>query len=278
MSAPVKCPLADEISLAIENNEMVLPSMPAWAIKVQRMLDDINASASQIVTAVSSDPGFAAQLIKTANSAIYAGKPRVENVGAAVSRLGFKMLRNLVVAVAMSKLVTIEKPVIRKRLGEYWEHSREVAAISYILAQSQKHLNPDQAMLAGLTHDIGVLPLFMHLEKHPYTIDETVLETVIIRCGGPIGEKLLQFWEFPPELIEVPVAHENLQREVATGMCSYADIVTVANLLNRASANMVKWEDIAAVDRLGINPALYREFFERFDKDLRATREMLFQG
>lgn len=61
MNVPVKkCPLADQITQAIENNQMVLPSMPAWAIKVQRMLDDINTSASQIVTAVSSDPGFAA--------------------------------------------------------------------------------------------------------------------------------------------------------------------------------------------------------------------------
>jgi len=39
----------DQIYLAIENNELVLPTMPDSAIRIQRMLDDINVSANQIV-------------------------------------------------------------------------------------------------------------------------------------------------------------------------------------------------------------------------------------
>ena len=59
--------------------------MPAWAAKIQRMLDNINISASQIVTAVSGDPAFVAQLIRTANSALYTGRPKVDNINAAVA-------------------------------------------------------------------------------------------------------------------------------------------------------------------------------------------------
>jgi HD-like signal output (HDOD) protein len=269
------CPVADELSLAIERHELVLPTMPAWAAKVQRMLDDFNVSAGQIVTAVSADPAFVAQLIKTANSAAYAGKPKVDNVNAAVTRLGYKMLRNLIVAASMSKLSIIEKPALKKHLNEFWDHSREVAATSYVLAKSQKHLNPDQGMLAGLIHDIGRLPLLLHIEKKNLNVDGPAMDVVIRRCSAQVGEQLLEIWEFPPELVEIPLAHENIHRETGSPRASYADVVTIANMLTRATAKVVEWDKVTAVKRMGIDANLYREFFERFDKDLAAAREML---
>jgi len=275
MNTSIACPLAEKISLAIERDELVLPTMPDWAIKVLRMLDDINISASQIVSAAGSDPAFAAQIIRVANSAVYSGKPRVDNVGKAVSRIGFKMLRNLTVAASMNNLAKIEIPVIKKHLDVFWDHSHEVAAISYVLSKSQEHLIPDQAMLAGLTHDIGVLPLLLYIEQHARFADDADLEIVIRRCAATVAEKLLQLWGFPVELSEIPVAHEDLYRETGSQLADYADIVTVANMLSRASSQIVNWDNIASVKRIGVHSNLYREFFDRFEKDLSAAREIL---
>jgi HD-like signal output (HDOD) protein len=269
------CPIADQLSLAIERNELVLPAMPAWAAKVQRMLDDFNVSAAQIVSAVSADPGFVAQLIKTANSAAYSGKPKITTVSAAVTRLGYKMLRNLIVSITMNRIAVIKQPFLKQQLSAFWEHSREVAATSYVLAKSQKHLNPDQAMLAGLIHDIGLLPLLMHMENNNLATDETTLKAVIRKCSALVGEQLLRIWEFPEEMVEIPLAHENIHRETGNPNASYADVVTVANMLSRATAKVVNWDNITAVKRMGIASDLYREFFERFDNDLSAAREML---
>jgi HD-like signal output (HDOD) protein len=275
MKSSNSCPIADELSLAIKRNELALPAMPAWAAKVQRMLDDINVSAGQIVTAVSSDPAFVAQLIRTANSALYTGKPRVDNINAAVTRLGYKMLRNLIVSATMVRLSIIEKPALKKHLNEFWEHSREVAATSYVLARSQKHLNPDQAMLAGLIHDIGKLPLLLHIDNKNLSVDDESISAIIRKCSALVGEQLLTIWEFPMELVEIPTAHEDIFRQTASVIASYADIVTVANMLTRATAKVVDWDKIAAVKRMGLASELYREFFERFDKDLASAREML---
>lgn len=239
------------------------------------MLDDINVSANQIVSAVASDPVIAAQLIKTANSAAYSDKPKVVSVMAAVSRLGFKLLRNLVLAITMTKLSNTNHPVVKKYLAEFWEHSREVAAISYVLAKNQRHLNPDQAMLAGLVHDIGTLPLCFHAEKIISDLNDATLDPLVRKFRAQIGEKLLHAWEFPAELIEVIVAHEDLFRKTDSSSASYADVVTVANMLNRVSANMIDWDNIAAVKRLWFSPETCRTFFDLFDKELRAAREML---
>ncbi|HLP98204.1 MAG TPA: HDOD domain-containing protein [Sideroxyarcus sp.] len=275
MNKSATCPVADQLSLAIQRNELVLPAMPAWAAKVQRMLDDFNVSAAQIVTAVSGDPAFVAQLIKTANSAAYAGKPKVDNVNAAVTRLGYKMLRNLIVSVSMAKISIIRNPALKKYLDEFWEHSREVAATSHVLAKSQKHLNPDQAMLAGLIHDIGRLPLLLYVEQKNLDVDGVVMDIIIRRCGAVVSEQLLKIWEFPDELVEIPLAHEDIHRETGDARASYADVVTIANMLTRATAKVVEWDKVTAVKRMGIDANLYREFFDRFDKDLVAAKELL---
>lgn len=275
MDPAAACPIADELARAIERNELMLPAMPSWALKVQRMLDDFNVSAGQIVTAVSADPAFAAQLIKTANSAAYSGKPKANTVAAAVTRLGYKMLRNLIVSITINRLSNFEKPFLKQHLAAYWEHSREVAATSYVLARSQKHLNPDQAMLAGLIHDIGQLPLFIHIEKRDLQVDDAMLDTIIRRCSAPLGGKLLRIWDFPEEMAEIPLAHEDIHRETESPRSSYADIATVANMLTRATAKVVDWDSITAVRRMGIASDLYREFFDRFDKDMKVARDML---
>lgn len=266
----------DQLFLAIENNELVLPTLPDIAIKIQELLDDMNASAQQIVDAVSGDPVIVAQLIKTANSAAYADKPKVDNARAAISRLGYKSLRNLVLSITLSRLSNAEHPVIRKQLTGLWEHSREVATFSYVLAKNQKHLNPDQAMLAGLIHDIGTLPICLYAEKLSHNPGSEELESLVRKFRAPIGEKLLHAWGFPEELIEAVSGHENLQRETADQKASYTDIVTIANLLNRQTSKITAWDNVAALQRLYLSPVVCQDFTERFADEVRTTYEMLF--
>lgn len=274
----IKPDISDQFFLAIENCETVLPTMPDWVAKIQRMLDDINITANQIISVLNRDPAFTAHLIKIANSAAYSDKPKVDNLTAAVARLGFKMLHNLIISTTMSRLSVVKKPILKKRLTVFWAHSREVATISYVLSKSQKHLNPDLAMLAGLTHDIGVLSVFLYLEKEEFSFDDADLDSLIRKYSAKLGEKLLRAWEFPNELVEIPVAHQDLQHETGTAIPNYTDIVTVANLLNRATAKMVGWNKIAAVKRLGLDPHLYQDFFDRFNRDISDADAMLFQG
>ncbi|MGA7594677.1 MAG: HDOD domain-containing protein [Gallionella sp.] len=269
---------ADKFFQGIENGEIILPTMPDWVAKLQGMLNDINIPASQIIAVVNRDPAFTAQLIKIANSAAYGGKPKVENITSAVARLGFKMLHNLIISTTMSRLSVVRKPLLKKRLALFWEHSREVATISYVLAKSQKQLNPDLAMLAGLTHDIGVLSLLIYVERETVSFDNERLESLIRKYSANLGKRLLQSWEFPKELVNIPVAHHDLQYKTGSDLANYADIVTVANLLNRVTAKMVEWKNISAVERLGLDPLLYRDFFDRFDRDIADAGSILFHN
>lgn len=129
-------------------------------------------------------------------------------------------------------------------------------------------------MLAGLTHDIGSLPIFVHIDKNGIDSDEDMLEKILTKCRAKVGEQLLKTWGFPLELVEVPVAHEDIYREQSNQNSSYADIVTIANLLNRVTAKMINWDNITAVKRMGLTTEFYRDFFETHENDLRAAREI----
>ena len=267
--------LLEKILLAIEQDDVVLPTLPNIAVKIQELLDDPNVSADQIVAVLSSDPSISAQIIKGANSAIFAGRPQIKNVRDATTRLGYRQLLNLVITITMGKMLYSNHPKINRRMIEVWEHSRKVAAMSYVLASRQQNLSPDQAMLAGLLHDIGKLPLCLYIEKNHAQLEDDALETLISKCHGTIGAKLLKKWNFTQDLIEVAAEHGDIHRESSKApQADYADVVMFANLQDRVRSQ-TEWGNIAAVKRLGLSEEECQTFLEHNAERLEMVQGLL---
>ena len=276
MSTLTYAVIIKQILQALEKDSIVLPTMPEVAIKIQKLIEDPNVSADQIVVALTSDPFIAAQLIKSANSAVYAGKPRVEKVREAVSRLGYRQMRNLVMSITMSKMFHSKNTLIQKRMQSVWDHSREVASVCYVMARGQRHLSADQAMLAGLLHEIGVLPLCLYLDQNKINVDDELLTQLIIKCSALIGAHLLRKWNFAQEMVTVVAEHEDIHRESSIApLVDYTDIVTIANLQDRARAKLVVWNNIAAVQRLGWTEAQCQNFLEEHEEEIAKVASML---
>ena len=257
-------PLLDHILHAIAHEDLVLPTLPEVAIKLQNLITDPNNSAEQIVDIISGDPFISGQLIKAANGAAFADKPRACSVRMAASRLGFRQLHDLVMDITMNQMVFSNNPILNKRMQAVLVHSREVAMVSYVLALRYPHLSPDQAMLAGLVHDIGILPLCLHIEKNHVQITEETLNELIRKCHSTIGAALLKKWNFPPELIKVAEEHEDTYRDSGDNQrADYTDIVCVANLQNRVRSRMTPWNQSAAARRLLLSEEEYMTFLDR---------------
>lgn len=267
--------MVEEIFAALKNNQLELPALPDLAIKIRDKLDDPNVSAEQLLNLLSTDPSITVQIIKAANSAAFSSGAPVDTLRGAISRIGYRMLRNLVMTITMGKLFNAANPVINRRIKTLWEHSREVAAISYVIARQQRHLNPEQAMLAGLVHDIGVLPVCLYADRHFSQLNEDALQGMIRKFAAMIGTGVLQSWHFPEELVGVVAGHENLQRTNESGLADYADVVTVANLQIPGSAKFVNWENVSAAGRLGYSPAACQNFLTTYAEQLGAVQNML---
>lgn len=253
--------LIGQILHAVGQDDFALPTLPNVATRIQELMADPNVSADRIVAVLSGDPFVSAQIIRSANSAAFTGMPPINNVRDAALRLGYRQLHNLVITITVDRLFSSNNPAVNQRMKQVWEHSRRVAAVSYVLASRHAHLSPDQAMLAGLMHNIGLLPLYLHIENNRLQIDADTLATLGRKTHQTIGAKLLNSWHFPPEIIAVVLEHEDLHRESGTApVPDYADVIMFANLQNSTRAIAVAWDNITAVQRLGVTKEECRTF------------------
>ena len=167
---------------------------------------------------------------------------------------------------------------IDRRLREVWSHSTEVAAISNVLAKNYTKLRPDRAMLGGLLHLMGVLPILTYAEDHTELLrDSITLNHVIDNMHPEIGTRILRAWEFPEEIACIPQEHMNFKREA--GKVDYADVVMVANLQTYAGTShplaTMDWAHISAFGRVGLDPQVMCSDVEDIGADLEAAMSML---
>ncbi|WP_455217926.1 HDOD domain-containing protein [Kaarinaea lacus] len=225
-------PLFAEIYDDLINDHLVVPSMPEVAIKIRSLIDVEDAPIPQIARVINTDPAISAKLVKSANGALYHGQPPVDTCVRAISRLGLNTTKHLVVSFVMRNLFSerIKTELNRRLVMELWNHSVEIAAISAALARVTPGIDPDEALLAGLLHDIGELVILTYAEIYPeISSDEKILRAVVSELKPEIGAFILREWQFPEEFIEVAYGAEEWTRD-SGDKPDYCDIVLAAQV------------------------------------------------
>ena len=123
-----------EFYAELRSNQLKLPSVPDVAWKVRRMVDRDDTTADQVASAVSADPAMAAKLVRACNSPLYRGFSDVRNVRESVVRLGMRTTRQLVTVFSMREVFKSRHPSLQQEIEKLWRHSREVAALCWVLA------------------------------------------------------------------------------------------------------------------------------------------------
>jgi len=222
--------LSEALLKDLENDRLVLPSLPDVAVRVGRAMRDETSDAHTLAKIIQTDPVITAKLIRAANSPLYAGVNPVESCSAAVVRLGADTTHQLVLSFALRELFDSHLPLLKRQMHQLWEHSVRVSALCYVLARIQDGFNPEHALLAGLLHDIGSVAILSYAAAYPEIArDEARLAAVIEEMRGPIGSHILRAWEFMPDLVRVAEDAEDWRRETP-GPADYADLVIVAQI------------------------------------------------
>lgn len=247
----------NELIEDLESGNLQLPTLPEVALRVRDVVDDENASANQIAEIIAQDAALSARLLQVANSPLYRGRQEIDRLSMVVSRLGNKLVRNLVTSQVMKQMFQATNDMVDKRLRDVWEHSVQVAAIARALAANTPGVMPDQAMLAGLLHDIGTLPILYRAEERDELLDTPgLLDELILRLHTRIGGAILKHWKFPDMLVAVAAEHENLERD-HPGPADLIDVVQVANLQSHMDTDhplaIVDWSSVSAFQRLGLD-------------------------
>ena len=217
------------LELEIASNRRILPSLPEVAMRVRELTADPECEVSDLEREVAKDAAIAARLVKVANSAaLLRGKP-TSSLHQAISKLGFQLVRSLVTQLAI--LQTMQSHTDTQRMRGFVAGGLRISALCYTLAGYQAHLDPEQAALGGLLHDIGKLPLRDFLEGRPDLPDKERLQMEQL-LHPAVGAVMLRRWGMVDSLVEMAREHEKIMRESGRPEADYVDVVIAANLLH----------------------------------------------
>jgi len=222
--------LADDLT----NRKISFPTFINATMRVRRALADPQVDAERVARAIAGEPLLAAKLVQVANSAAIAGLgKRVSDVKGAVIRVGFSNVHSIATALAMTQLVVAKEMQPFLKYGQaVWKHSLDVAAIAFIIAKKMTRLNADEALFAGLVHDVGRFYLLSKMPKYPELgADVAAMEAVIAQWHAPVGHAVLGAFEVSDAVLQAVADHESTEASMPPK--TMVDVVVLANQLSK---------------------------------------------
>lgn len=166
---------------------------------------------------------------------------------------------------------------LREHLKVLWKHSVHVSAIAYVIAKNHSKVNPDEAMLAGLLHDIGKFYIFTRSEKHPELFaDAEAMESLLSQWHTGIGHAILEAWDFSEDIANTANDHDDLERP-HIGQPDVTDVVITANLCAYWDklADDFDWPSVTAAQRLKLDHDAIQEILKASNEEIQSIMQAL---
>lgn len=219
-----------------------LPSMPAVAAKVITVVEDVNASADDLRAVIERDPALAARILKVANSSLFGFSRRIETLRHAITLLGFRSVKNLVLGASMKE--AFKRFGLTERL--LWEHATRASAVAARLTDHPTlDVDREEAFTVGLLHDLGKIAFnnaapeeyaqvvarvynegvsFVEAEREAFGFDHAELGALVAEKWKlpPRLETAIRLHHTPSALAELPIADRRLTAlaTVTTALCT----------------------------------------------------------
>lgn len=268
------------VQAELKANRLKLPTLPDIAIKVRDAVADSNVTANKIAQIISTDPALSARLIQVANSPLYRGTSEISNIQSAIIRLGNGTIRNLVTSLMTQQMFEAQSPLLKDYFHHIWEQSVNVSAICRVLSNNVSYLDQEEAMLAGLIHQIGKLPILALIDKMPEFKDSPSRIDKLLEVAHPhVGKLIMDSWHFPAELKKATYEYVNFQRDSGP-QADYVDVVQVAFLQSIIGtdhpATRIDWQTVPAFAKLGLETDVEVLEIEGLSEEMEITRATFF--
>ena len=165
MKAPEKIMPAKSSGISVSERmvSMVddLPPLPTLISRALELLADPDTSAKEIEAVIEKDQSLVSKLIRVSNSTLYGGMQRVESLQQAITRLGARTSRGLIVAASMQTFFLRASASVRALGHELWQHTAECGLAARRIATTIGYDNPEKAFVGGVLHDIGKVVILL---------------------------------------------------------------------------------------------------------------------
>ncbi|MBI5969909.1 MAG: HDOD domain-containing protein [Deltaproteobacteria bacterium] len=220
-----------------------LPSLPEKAQRVLSLLSDTDVSVEKLRRLIAADAALASKILNIANFDFYGGGKTMPDLTHAIMRLGFNAVRNIVVATSLR--------AVFKRFGRdeelLWTAMMGCAIASSIIARHTKLVDPEDAFIGGLLHDVGMVylineapALYGRLQRGdtPIQIAEARNNPIADDGGIPpfnqrnAGAGIVKKWGFPETLAALLKKFDNPDEFINERyMYNLVTVITFADMI-----------------------------------------------
>jgi HD-like signal output (HDOD) protein len=227
--------LLEKLARRIED----ISTLPQVALRVMKIANDPNAGAAQMKAAMEGDAALSARMLRCVNSSAFALRIKVTNLQQAITYLGVKQIRNLAMAASVSDLFRGNETVGPYRRIDLWRHFVTVGLCARLVAMRRKIGAFEDAFLAGLLHDIGIVlqdqyahaPFTQVIERLDGTRTLPEVERSLTGFDHTLlGEKVGEGWGFPPA-VQAAIRYHHMSVQYRGDYIDIVRCVEVANLI-----------------------------------------------
>jgi HD-like signal output (HDOD) protein len=221
-----------------------LPAFPAIAMKALQLSENPNSSARELQGVIAKDQALTARVLRIVNSAMFSFQREISTLSHAVSILGIKAVRSIIVAASMEDMFASggqQSPGLAHQL--LWQHAWGAALASRVLSNTIRYHNPEEAFTAGLLHDIGKMILLQNYSR-PYVQifnlvrreEKTFAQAEMELLGfthAHVGSLAVAKWTFPKQIVEAILYHHD-----PPNASRYGKLAAVVSLANSIMVNL----------------------------------------
>ena len=263
--------MLEDIARELSSGSVVFPTCFDAALRLRKELQNPDLPIPRMVKVVALEPLVATRLMQMAGSVLYSpdGTP-ARDLQAAIHRLGVELVRTSALAIAMSQLLRAKETAV---FGDFakalWGHSIRTAAATRLLAQTYTRINPDQALLAGLVHDLGAFyMLYRAAQYEELRVRPSTVKHVMLQWHEGIGVSLLSALGLPEDIVNAVTDHDQ-PRSLPDPLRTLGDLVYVGNLL--AGSHLEWFGQDAGIEAAGGQVdavrSLYAELLPQIEAD-----------
>ncbi len=256
--------------------DVVFPTDFDVVVRLRKALNDPGLSIDRLADIIVVEPLISVRLIGLANSAAYdRGGPEIKSVKSAVQRLGLNIVRGTAMAIAMNQLLHSKELVVFNALADkLWRHSLHTAAAAEVVARRMTRIAPDEALLAGLVHDLGAFYMLYRASRYSeLRARPDSVKYLITQWHESIGHSLLIALGLPEAVADAMRDHDKPRPAPSTPR-NLADVVYVANML---AGGVHEWlfhdADAHAVDEFPLGDE-YQALGEEIDARAKEMRSV----
>lgn len=222
-----------------------IATLPEVTLRIIELVEDPSSTAQDLHKVISNDPALCSRILKVVNSAFYGLPRQIGSINRAIVLLGLNAVKNISIAASLSKMFRGGQLCPQFSAHDLWNHSIAAAACSKLISDELKLGLPDEAFLAGLIHDIGVM-VEMQADRQKLiqvfeslSFDDNGLPTKDLReveadiFGAnheQFGAGLCEAWKFPKSFAFV-AGHHHDPGTLSSANRTLANVVQVADCI-----------------------------------------------